>query len=207
MIKRALGVLLTAAAVAVMIPVGCRNVLGIQELGSDQLTCDVYCDTVGKACSGTRAQYESREACMALCPTIPVGTLQDRAGNTLGCRLTLAANIAATGEGECAAAGPGGAGQCGADCDAVCVSALAICPTDFTSMADCQAQCSPLLTCGPFHVVAGVTPDDGSVQCRLYHVTSAAIDAPTHCPHVMGKGLCIAGVKGCPDADAGADGG
>ena len=48
----------------------------------------------GTACTGTQLQYASRDACMALCPTFPVGTLSDITGNTLGCRLKLANTIA-----------------------------------------------------------------------------------------------------------------
>ena len=39
-------------AVAAAVPLGCRNVLGIQSLGDDALTCDAYCDAIDSACAG-----------------------------------------------------------------------------------------------------------------------------------------------------------
>lgn len=201
-LKRLLALSLVLAATPAVVPLGCRNVLGIQELGSDQLTCDAYCDAVQAACSASLLQYESRTACLALCRTFPVGTVDDTSGNTLGCRLRVANLISTTGEGNCAAAGPGGAGQCGTDCESFCQSASVVCPTDFTSVADCTQQCAQIPSCGTYHVVPNQTPDEYSVQCRLFHVTSASLDATTHCPHVKGEGLCATTSTMC-SADAG----
>lgn len=202
-VRSLLAVSIALAAVPALAPLGCRNALGIQELGSDQLTCDAYCDAVQTACGSNLPQYESRTACLALCRTFPVGTVDDTSGNTLGCRLRVANLISSTGEGDCAAAGPGGAGQCGADCDSFCASAAIVCPTDFASEDDCKQQCQAIPSCGPYHVVANQTPDVYSVQCRLFHVTSAALDPTTHCPHVKGVDLCTTTSAMCP-TDAGA---
>src|SRR5262249_47784895 len=105
--------------------------------------------------------------------------------------------------------GPGGNGTCGNNCDAFCVVALAVCPQDFADMEACSAACTQLPTdCGPYHVVQGVTPDTNSIQCRIYHVDSATLDAETHCPHVKGDGLCPPTSPSCTlSSPDGGDGG
>jgi hypothetical protein len=209
LLQRAFALLLAGAAVIVTVPLGCRNVIGIPQLGSDQLTCDTYCDTIGTACTGPQLQYASRAACMALCPTFPVGTLADTSGNTLGCRLNVATTIAGDGEASCTAAGPGGAGpgsmaNCGTDCESFCASAVQVCPKDFTSEAACRLLCAPIPECPPYTVVPGAPlPDANTIQCRLYHLTSAALDPATHCPHVAGFGFCTPSSPPCMAADGG----
>jgi hypothetical protein len=203
-LHRLLALLVSAAAAAALPPLGCRQVLGIHDLGSDALTCDTYCDTITTACPAPRLQYESRGACMALCATMPVGTLQDQSGDTLGCRLALATQISWTGEGDCAAAGPAGAGQCGGDCDSFCQGALLVCPSDFASAADCLQKCNALPSCEPYSVPS-TPPDTNSVQCRIYHLTAATLDPGTHCPHVAGNGFCRPDSPPCTPGDAGGD--
>jgi hypothetical protein len=204
MLQRAFPVLLAGAAVTAAVPLGCRNVIGIQQLGSDELTCDAYCDAIGAVCTGDQLQYVTRDACMGLCPTFPVGTLGDIGVNTLGCRLAIAKSLAG-GEGACVGAGPGGAGYCGSDCDSFCASAVQVCPTDFASDQACRALCLLIPECPNYFVTPGVTPDADTIQCRLYHLTAASLDPTTHCPHVRGEELCTPTSPKC--ATSGADGG
>jgi hypothetical protein len=208
---RVMAFLAGTAALTALVPLGCRTVLGIEPLGSDTLTCDLYCDTIASACTGATLQYASRDACMGLCATFPVGTLQDNGVDTLGCRLSLAMAISNTGEGSCAGAGPGGAGDCGTDYASFCASAVQVCPTDFKDVTDCAALTAPSIVpeCGTYSVTLGGTlPDVNSIQCRLYHLTAATLDPVTHCPHVLGLGLCRVDGPQCDGSDGGTtDGG
>jgi hypothetical protein len=198
---------------------GCRNILGIEERefdatladgGSDgatepELTCDSYCDLIQGACQAGNSQYSSRDSCMGFCSTLPPGTLDDQSGNTLGCRINAIDSAKAMIEiSDCAAGGPGGNGVCGSNCDAYCHSILTVCPGDFDSSEDCMTACTPLIECGPYYVDTSSTPDDPSIQCRLYHISAAAtgiLNPPAggglassqvkHCPHAVGDTECI----------------
>ncbi len=204
---RALAILVTAAAIVATVPLGCRQVLGISSFGNDALTCDTYCDAIAASCTATELQYGSRDACMGLCATFPVGTTGDTTGNTLGCRIHMLTLLDGA-EGTCAAAGPSGTNAAGGDqcadteCDTFCNSALQVCPTDFTSLADCTSKCTALPICTkPYEVPSDTCiPDYGSVQCRYYHLTAATLDAAEHCPHVVGIGYCSPKLAACPSS-------
>jgi hypothetical protein len=196
-----LALVVVSAPIAALTPFGCRQILGIQDLGDDGLTCDTYCSVIAEACKGDNLQYASTDACMGLCATFPVGTLNDMTGNTLGCRVNQANTILNTHDGNCAAAGPPGAGVCGTDCESFCASLTQVCPTDFKSTIGCEVACAkvPDSTCPPFFVDlnAGL-PNTDSLQCRFYHLTAATQDPSLHCPHAIGEnGFCT------PVADGG----
>jgi hypothetical protein len=205
-----------AAIVGVLaaVPLGCRQVLGIEARGSDDLTCELYCNSIATACTGADddLQYGSTAACLALCATFPVGTLQDNGPNSLGCRIRQVGLVGGA-EGVCAGAGPGGDGYCGSNCQSFCHSAVQICPMDFASEADCLAVCANIPDCSPpdppYFVDPNMTtlPNVNSIQCRLYHLTSASLDPVTHCPHVLGIGYCSPSNPACEGPDAQLDGG
>lgn len=208
--------LLTASA----LPLACRGILGIEERefdptvvvdggdagAPDALSCAAYCDAVALACKDQNLQYASTAACLGLCATWPVGTSADLTGDTLGCRINQTKVAANTGElADCAAAGPGGNGTCGTNCESFCASLAIVCPTDYDgSASSCLGDCLRLATCGDYHVDTAHDPDDQSVQCRLFHLTSATQSASTHCPHAMGLIKCVppddGGPGACPDA-------
>jgi hypothetical protein len=210
---------LCAALALAALPLGCRAILGIEEReltdggadAGDALTCDAYCDAIMANCTGNNQQYATRDACMGLCSTFPRGNLGDSSGNSLGCRLTMAK--IATEIGDCAAAGPGGNDTCGSNCASFCAGAMALCPGDFTDEAACESVCNSLPTCGTYHVDPATTPDDPSIQCRLYHLSSASIGQPSdagetpsqthHCPHVAGIGECVLPDAGTATCDGG----
>jgi hypothetical protein len=205
------------------VPLACRGVLGIEERefdptladggtagstpdsGADELSCAFYCDTIMTNCASIAPQYASKDACLGYCSTIPKGALGDMSGDTLGCRLVAAK--APSEAVDCVNAGPGGTGACGTNCGSFCRGALALCPGDFVDMNDCMTQCGALLDCDPYFVDGG-TPNNVSIQCRLFHLSSAAVGQPTdagttqaqntHCPHVGGITECKA-----PPPDAG----
>lgn len=190
---------------------GCRQVLSFEERTFDptladagtDLTCDAYCTLIQELCTGGRLQFSSVDACLGLCSSFPEGTLDDEGGNTLGCRIhRLETAKAMIEDSDCAAAGPGGDGVCGDNCVSLCASMATVCPSSFESTGDCEADCAQLADCGPYAVDTAVTPDDSTVQCRLYHVSAAAINfggtpgeltpsQTTHCPHADGTTECI----------------
>lgn len=171
--------------------------------GETPLTCEGYCGLIQEVCTGPNAQFGSLEACKRFCQLYPEGTRGDTSGNTLACRIQRLESAKAMPEGtDCAAGGPGGNGECGTNCDAYCTGMLALCTDKFESLQQCQDACAPLIECGPYAVTAD-TPDDPSIQCRLYHLTAAAVGYPDqdpqdplstqfkHCPHAAGETECI----------------
>jgi hypothetical protein len=179
---------------------GCRQILGIEERELDPLSCERYCELIDEVCAGSKLQFASLEACMGMCSTYPEGTLEDQTGHTLGCRLRLLDSRGAGIESsECAAAGPGGNGVCGDDCESLCTSMKEVCPQNVEY--PCATECAALISCGDYFV-PDPSPDDPSVQCRLYHISAAAIglqssggaltdSQDTHCPHAIGEGACV----------------
>jgi hypothetical protein len=219
---RGAGALVLAGVLAALgAAAGCRSILSIEEReydsalddggtgggGSDggavSLTCQSYCDLLQATCVGANAQFSTLDACLGLCSTFPPGTLDDTSGDTLGCRIHVLETSKAMIEiSDCAAAGPGGNGVCGTNCESYCTSMMTVCPTTFESMGDCTAACTPLIECGTY-AVAATTPNDPSIQCRLYHVSAASIGIQSamagvdtasqikHCPHASGQTECI----------------
>lgn len=205
-----LGALLASAALFG----GCRDVISFEERefdpsladggsdGATPLTCEGYCALIDEVCTGPNAQFSSVDACLPFCSTFEVGQAGATSGNSLACRIQHLEATKAMPEGsDCAAAGPGGDGVCGSNCESYCTGMMALCPATFETVGDCTAACDPLIECGPYAVPAK-TPDDPSIQCRLYHLSAAAvgfldkepgIDTSaqiTHCPHASGLTEC-----------------
>jgi hypothetical protein len=205
MVLRKLRRLAVVAPPALVLAIGCRAILGIEQHQYNPLNCTVYCDTIMTTCIGANSQYTDMDTCLGFCSALPPGTLDDDAGNTLGCRLNQA--MIAQENTDCAIAGPGGDGTCGSNCESLCTVALVNCPEDFSSMSSCMAVCHDLLECpAPYNAVpGGTTPDDPSVECRLWHLGAASAGLPSnagappeggtaaqieHCPHVIGVEYC-----------------
>ncbi|MFO0591021.1 MAG: hypothetical protein U0441_25985 [Polyangiaceae bacterium] len=209
--------LILGAALAGALFGGCRDIISYEEReydssladgGSDAdasvpNTCAAYCDLVQTLCTGPNAQYASVDSCLGLCSTFPAGAPGDTSGHSIACRIQVLQSTTMLEDTDCAAAGPGGAGTCGSNCDAYCAGMAVICPATFESPTDCTAECDPLIECPPYHVTAA-TPNDPSIQCRLYHLSSAAVGILSkepgvdtaaqvkHCPHASGVTECIA---------------
>jgi len=145
------------------------------------LTCDDYCNLVTTNCSGPIAQYGT-DTCKPVCEAFPRGTLEDRDGNTLGCRLYHAGAAASDPEMHCTHAGPGGAGVCGDNCEGFCTVAAAACPGTFADDAACMDACKAYDMAETYD--AG---DQGgnTFACRLYHLTVATVFPEAHCPHIL----------------------
>lgn len=160
--------------------------------GGGKTLCETYCDTVSAACAGQFEQYVSPPTCMKLCGRLDPGQPGDDAQNTVNCRLHYAQSAQTAGEKatNCSAAGPGGNGVCGTNCEGLCRIALDTCKAQkiFSSTLDCASQCTKLPDLGAYD---DSIQDGDSVQCRLYHVSAAQIDPVIHCMHVAGIVKCV----------------
>jgi hypothetical protein len=169
--------------------------------GGDTL-CEQYCDTITQYCTATSLQYKDRDQCLKVCSLLPQGAVGDPDGNSVACRLKYAGKARYAGGTElgayCRQAGPGGDGRCGTNCDGFCSITAETCtvestpPYYFQSMTACQTTCESLPSVP--YIYGDVSVADGnSVQCRLFHVISAAMaDPEEHCEHAMGLTLCEA---------------
>ncbi|HVU02210.1 MAG TPA: hypothetical protein VHE30_10670 [Polyangiaceae bacterium] len=160
--------------------------------GAPKTPCEEYCATALRNCAGANSLYASSDACLAVCNTFPAGTAGADSGNSLACRMKYAKLAGTVGELDinCPAAGPGGDGVCGTNCEGFCTIALAACPTSTVVNVDsCAGLCARLPDQGGYD--ASIQKGN-SVQCRLYHASAATLDPVVHCPHVAGVGPCSA---------------
>jgi hypothetical protein len=145
--------------------------------------CEDYCRLVMRNCAGPNAQYSAIDNCLETCSPMTVGDPAVHTGNNIECR-TFWAAIAEGDPGACRKAGPGGDGQCGANCESFCAGTLAICADDpglpYHSAAECASACAGFAVDPPF--TANVTMGN-SLACRIYHMTAASTDPQVHCPH------------------------
>ncbi len=163
--------------------------------GSPPLSlCEQYCNRVETSCVDAIRQYASRESCLAVCALLDPGEPGVVTGNTVRCRLNQAQFASSTGEPGmyCFAAGPGGAGICGEDCEGYCTLMSAKC-TQLGTYSECLEDCEdvPDLSQPPENLRFNANIDEGdSLQCRLYHVSAATLDPVLHCPHAGGAPPC-----------------
>jgi len=172
------------------------------DAGAAPSLCEEYCDSVLAACGpdvdGTSyAVYDSRFTCLYQCLLFAPGGPGDEMGNSVQCRLN-SARVALQFPGErrtaCPAAGPGGNGVCGSNCEGYCTLMLAECPNAFDAVA---GGLSPVEACAQS---CAATPDLGgfdtsriegnSLQCRLYHLQAASVSPRNHCGHAAGAYPC-----------------
>ena len=181
-------------------------------------SCQDYCAAVMGACTGANQQYTDLTQCIGFCAAlakIPLGTLADTAGNTVGCRqyhAGVAAKDADSAKTHCPHAGASGGGVCGTPCDLYCHESKTNCTGDAAIYKD-DAEC--MTACGELIKKLG-TPGDkagDTLACRIYHLAVAgggADAAKTHCPHgaADGGGVCVADActPACEGKDCGDDG-
>jgi hypothetical protein len=164
--------------------------------------CATYCAEVTDHCAGPFEQYGSLAACQAYCAG--AGGLSERPGHlgsaaedTLGCRLRHAALAEAAPGDYCGSAGPSGGDACGSWCDTYCRLALRNCagaPELYGSLDACTVACASFDATGEDNANGG-----DSVQCRIWHLGVAGIDAPAaamHCPHAaeIASEFCVGAV-------------
>jgi hypothetical protein len=201
-----------------LVSLGCAQLFGIDEAcvaGDADCTarepCSEYCERISTKCADNPQYDDSRGECQALCPFFERATDAGATeGNTLECRLGHARGINQENS-DCLAAGRGGGGVCGENCASFCSLMQSLCPERYAEFAPgdeagadeagCQEQCVQLLDRQDFDVVADqfdVAGTPATVQCRLWHLGSAAVDAQSgvlnshHCDHAMGLHECAA---------------
>jgi hypothetical protein len=152
------------------------------------LSCAKYCDLVQSHCKGEHAQYASKDECLAFCEHIPPGDpydMKETAG--MYCRQNYAGSPSLTDpETYCAAAGPFGGGICGDRCTAFCQVAFSACAPDagagpYASVPKCKTECVEYVfkeagVDGGGEGLDGPKTGD-TLNCRLYHLRKAVIDA------------------------------
>jgi len=195
------------AVVFVPLAVSCASILGIDkaELQTTSSTdagdadgatshpkalCADYCAKALANCNGQFELYPSLPFCLAVCAALPPGERTDVSGDTVGCRLHFAESAGQIEKQfNCSAAGPGGNGVCGDNCDSWCTLEAKVCPSIYASTDDCLAACQTFPVIGNYNDNLP-TQTGNSFECRLYHVTAAAgIDPMFHCPHTDIKNL------------------
>lgn len=170
-------------------------------------TCQDFCQLSLAVCSGSFAQYESLEQCLAVCETLPLGTLADRTENTVGCRKYHTYSSLLDPANHCPHTGPGGDGHCGLDaedgtttgnCESYCTLLEEACSTEFGAAFTDRAAC--IADCSGKPAEFGATKDQGysvsasaartPLGCRLLHVSRALRDPATYCAAALGGGEC-----------------
>jgi hypothetical protein len=153
-------------------------------------------------CDGSDAQYLDRQQCEKICGLFPQGTIGAPNADTVACRLKYAQKTRYGSEGEvsvyCRQAGPGSDGACAGNCEGFCTLMMSVCteasagPYHFATVDQCEASCAALPASTVTYSTSNPLVADGNhVQCRLFHVTSAAMaDEDEHCGHSMGLTLC-----------------
>ena len=199
-----------AATILVGLGSACAQVAGIEDRNvpdvdpnATSAACEEYCALVeGEDNDGVCPQnYTTLDVCLGVCGKLPAGD-PDEVGpeNTIACRMNAAR--AARNEdseseraGHCQAAGPGGNGACGTNCEAYCmlVEREDVCGELNAQVPDCVEKCAAFGDSGTFDVgnspIEELDHSGDTVQCRLVHVSTAAkkgvldADKQTHCPH------------------------
>jgi hypothetical protein len=141
------------------------------------VSCSAYCEAIQSKCVGDDAVYRNEDECRAVCEQIPLGHVGDEPGNTVQCRLDLLqAGDFEVGPG-CPAAGPGGNGVCGSNCESFCSLRERACGAidpndpDVSRPGFCEASCPGLADSGTFSLATAASTD--TLQCRLTHLSRA----------------------------------
>jgi hypothetical protein len=141
-------------------------------------TCTGYCTANLATCTGANVQWGSMQNCLDTCSHWTMGTQGATSGDSLACRIyhTTAAESAPTV--HCVHAGPTGGQMCGTStCTTFCPLEAAICSAEY---ANCATAC-PMIASNPPYSSSDTSKND--IECRFYHLTAAATDPTTHCPH------------------------
>jgi hypothetical protein len=177
------------------------------------LNCTTLCNQVQTNCTGTNAQYTDMAHCTGACATFTVGTstVNDTAGDTLGCRIYHSGTPSMTAPGtHCVHTGPAGDNitlatpafcSGGNVCRAFCTEQIKTCGTttnqvtvggvlitaQYASQMACETACASFDKTHPYAINAA----GDSLACRLNHWTNAASFAAQnngastqlHCTH------------------------
>lgn len=222
-----------AASLGAMLLVGagaCAQIAGIedrnfvgQEVNATDAACEEYCKIIEDTDPGDDMlndgvcpnNYTTFDVCLGVCSKFEPGDPSEPTNeNTVACRLNAARAARSASEGEkasfCQAAGPGGNGACGTNCESYCrlVEMEDVCGSRNLRVPDCIEACEAFGDSDRFHVGTPTEEFDHSgdtVQCRIVHVSTAAgslaTDAlkDTHCAHAdfHSTQWCIAEEPSC----------
>jgi hypothetical protein len=175
----------------------CQSLAGIEDRTYDGAQaseqCKQYCALADEVCAGSHAIYTDQKTCLGICKLLPAGDIEE-APNSVACRieqLNTAQQDSETGKlaAHCAAAGPGGNGVCGGNCENYCQLYQAVCQATLPNLSNqydqntCRAKCAGLNNLTTFDSKTNYGGD--TLQCRLVHTSAATIDPTTHCPHAQ----------------------
>jgi hypothetical protein len=150
--------------------------------GSIAFTCMGYCTANVATCTGSNTQWGSMQNCLDTCSHWAMGASGDTSGDSLGCRIyhTMAAETDAIT--HCPHAGPTGGSMCGTStCATFCPMEDALCSGVYPAgSGSCTTVCPTIATNPPF---SANDTGKNDIECRFYHLTAAATDPTTHCPH------------------------
>jgi len=209
------------------VPSGGRSGAGGGSGGADpgdipSQECLDYCDKAKNTCQVDQAGntvpggvlYLSDEACLATCKHMPLTGADE---NSVACRMQQL-RFVGTGEPDdiprlCAAAGPGGNGTCGTNCENYCQLFKTACPDDFEKyaptsteddgIATCIKKCGGLEDTGLYDVTMNGNYLGDTLQCRLVHTCSSMLDPKAHCSHAELKPVmkCLDDPMAIPDCE------
>lgn len=168
--------------------------MGAGGAADPDLDCATYCDIVVTNCNGDDEQYVNTASCMDVCSHFTPG--QNGTGatatgeNTLGCRIYHGnAPAAADPATHCTHSGPAGDDQCGSPCESFCALNGSVCGFGADANAQyadndaCLAACVAMDMTDRFNGSNDASSTTNEYSCYLYHLTAAASDPGTHCPH------------------------
>ena len=171
-----------------------------------ELTCDDYCEAYPTVCSGELSSYPDPETCLSQCRQWPVGTADDREGDSLGCRryhLTLAAmwNVGV----NCARASPSGADTCRSVDPSICTQYCTLFIGNCNDIPGVPAYASPEecgQVCGSWYPGQPGSERANSATCRLSRMQALGQQMWTM---EETTALCIAGSRTGGDGFEGLD--
>jgi hypothetical protein len=209
---RGLPLVVVIPAIAIGTIAGCAQLIDLQDAevdpaleseeygassasGAASPECEAYCASVMSNCVDAFAVYKTADVCLHVCAALPAGSDGDEVGNSVACRKRSAELAPAEPGYYCPAAGPGGNGLCGTNCEGLCALEAAACTGEndaWGSAEACLADCAAVPDLGTYSVAADANMYSGNhVQCRLSHASSAAVaDADAHCRHAAGDKPC-----------------
>ncbi len=186
---------------AVVVVGACQSIAGIHDrtLRPFSQQCVDFCNTVQKNCIDANKVYADNNTCLEICSALPPGTPGDATNaDTVACRMLRAQAAESSPQESCAAAGPGGDGSCGTDCDAYCTLFQAICPDQAAVVSQCLDKCPAIADSKGF---TAAQQKQDSVECRLAQLEKATADksacihaafqvSGTTCKHTQGLPDC-----------------
>ena len=156
------------------------------DAGMIAFTCAGYCTANTATCTGANSQWGSMQNCLDTCSHWSMGAMGDTSGDSLGCRIYHTTAAESQPSVHCPHSGPTGGGQCGTStCADFCPLETAVCSTAYpaTGAQSCATLCPGFTSTGQSYSSADTSGN--TIECRFYHLTAAATDPTTHCPHTV----------------------